>query len=44
MYEGRLDSVKWNGGLERWNGTMVGFPTQNRKVLSFVVSGDFYTD
>ena len=22
----------------------VGFPTQNEKVLSFVVSGDFYTD
>jgi len=24
--------------------TIIGFPTQNRKVLSFVVSSDFYTD
>jgi len=22
----------------------IGFPTQNRKVLSFVISGDYYTD
>jgi len=22
LFRGRLDSVEWNGGLERWNGMM----------------------
>ena len=26
------------------NKPILGFPTQNRKVLPFVVSGDFHTD